>query len=70
MGTDEDPQKAKKFAARQFVGGISVAMLGVGVYSWFSGREVPWGYTQTFGAVLVGVGLLGILLAALWPRRP
>src|SRR6266540_4292141 len=46
------------------VGGL---MLLFGGYIWLKGRDLPWGNQQLFGAILFGVGLVGLVVALLLP---
>ncbi len=64
-----DPEPIKKLGLRQYIGGFGTMEMGFGVYSWTRGQAVPGGYTQTYGAVLFGVGLVCVLVAVLWPRK-
>jgi hypothetical protein len=53
---------------RQILGSVGVIALGFGFYSFFSGRDVPWGYQQMFGVVCAVLGGVFLLAVSLWPR--
>jgi hypothetical protein len=65
----DNPQPVRKLGAREYVGGFAVMAMAFGAYSWFGGRDTPWGYQQTYGAVLFGVGVVGLVVAWLLPRE-
>jgi hypothetical protein len=62
--SDNIPPK-RVIGPREFIGGMTLMAMGFGVNSWASGRDIPWGYQQTYGAALFGIGLVGSVVVFL-----
>jgi hypothetical protein len=55
----------RKLRSSDFIGGFGLMLIVFGIYSWVSGRDVPWGYQQTGGAIAAGLGLIVALVSRL-----
>lgn len=50
-------------------GAFALMLVGFGMQLWGNGRDIPWGYQQTAGAIVFPIGVLGLAACLFWPRK-